>query len=101
MPAETCMCLQHKDIIMQTLIRSFVRDVVGCRMSDEEGQGGFRGLQCTFIDSLAEYLEALLAEAVGTSGVDDEAIMKEILSFKLQVISVEWGWGKLVEASEG
>ena len=70
-------------------------------MSDEEGQGGFRGLQCTFVDSLAEYLEALLTEAVGTSGVDDEAVIKEILSFKLQVMSFGWGWGKLVEASEG
>ena len=40
-------------------------------------------MQCTFVDSLAEYLEALLTEAVGTSGVDDEAVIKEILSFKL------------------
>ena len=57
-------------------------------MSDEESQSGFRGLQCTCIDSPAEYLDTLLAEAVGTPGVGNEAIIKEVLSFKLEVISV-------------
>ena len=76
-------------------------------MSDEESQSGFRGLQCTYIDSPAEYLEALLAEALGTPGVGDEAVIKEVLSFKLEVISVGWGWckstpqGKFEGASAG
>ena len=72
---------------------SFVGNVLSCQVSDEESLGGFRGWQCTCIDSLAEYLEPLLASAVGASDISYEAIVEEVLGFELKVILAEWSWG--------
>ena len=37
--------------------------------------------------------QTVLAGAVSVSGVGCEAVIEEVLSFELEVISVGWDWG--------
>ena len=67
---------------------SLVGNVLSCQVGDEESWGGFRGWQCTSIDSLAGCFELLLASGVGASGISCQAIVEEVLSFELEVILV-------------
>ena len=66
---------------------SFV-DVLSGQMSAEAGYGDFETWECNCVDSLPECLEPLLADAVSVSGVGCKAVVEEILSFELAVISV-------------
>ena len=68
-------------------------------MSNEKGQCGFGSWQWVCLDCLTENLESLLASFIGTSGVGCQAIVKELLSLKLEIIGVEYAVERCISPS--